>query len=84
MNKSRERVEDREVPSTLRRNKLRIASGWSPRSMRKSKNGMDGSRKAKRTRLGNSKQRSIYISAHGYMHPEYGAICRRADKLNGR
>ena len=40
-------------------------------------------RNAKRSRLGNSKQRAIYISAKGHKHPEYGLICTKADQLNG-
>jgi hypothetical protein len=39
-------------------------------------------REAKRSRLGNSKQRAIYRSAHAYKSRNYRALCIKADKLN--
>ncbi len=41
-------------------------------------------RKAKRSRLGNATLRKIYIHAKGYKHPEYRALCHRADLLTRR
>ena len=59
-------------------------SGWKPRSLRNSKASSETGEKrgAKRSRLGNAKQRAIYIHAKAYKHPEYSTLCVRADKLN--
>lgn len=65
-------------------------TGWRPRSMRRKGKGKTvavgdaNSRKAKRTRLGNAKQRYLYKSAKGHKHPDYSRLCRVADKLNGK
>lgn len=61
-------------------------SGWSPRSMRSGGGSTETGpqREAKRSRLGNSKQRAIYKSAKGHLHNEYSALCKRADKINNR
>lgn len=59
-------------------------SGWRPRSMRFGKHRHEGERKAKREQLGNSRDRAIYKSAHGYKNPRWGVLCRIADLLNGK
>lgn len=59
-------------------------SGWRPRTNKGGHGGGSTDREAKRSKLGNSKQRAIYKSAHGYKDNEYGMLCARADALNKR
>lgn len=59
-------------------------SGWRPASMRWKAGSSDANRGSKRDNLGSASDRFIYKSAHGYRHPEYGRLCRRADTLNNR
>jgi hypothetical protein len=59
-------------------------NGWRPRKAKGGHGGGSTDREAKRTKLGNSKQRAIYKSAHGYKSPEYSMLCARADALNKR
>lgn len=50
--------------------------------MRLGKASSDKDKKVKRKKLGNPKQRFIYISAHGWKHQDYGMLCKKANKLN--
>lgn len=54
------------------------------RNTRKPSSETGPKRETKRKRLGNSKQRGLYKSAHGHKSNEYGALCVRADILNKR
>ena len=61
-------------------------SGWKPRSERNSRNKSEGSalsRESKRSRvLGSAQNRRIYISAHGYKHRDYAALCAKVSSFN--
>lgn len=62
-------------------------SGWRPRSMRLGKNRSETSdRSAKRSRLGNARDRFLYKSVGGkWSNPSlYKKLCQRVDGLHGK
>lgn len=61
-------------------------TGWTPRSMRMGRNRSETSdRSAKRSRLGNARDRFLYKSAKGWKSnpTRYGQLCVVANHLHG-